>query len=309
MQRKPPDFFIVGAPKTGTTSLFVYLEQHDGIFFPKDKKEPMFFCGYQPEFTGPGSASLNKSMVVSEDVYEALYAGAPDHTLKGDASTDYLSCPKAVENIQKWNPEARIIIMLRNPVYRAYSEHMHLVRDQFEKNTFMESLELEEERRKRGYIPLFWHKGRGLYHESVSRYLKAFGKDQVRIILHEDFSADPIKITREVFDFLGLNPIDVDVSGKYNVSGVAKWPWLQKCYMYFRASEEQGWMKRLARVLTSGAMRQRFRVFYLRKNIKKTSGPTLDEEQYLRQYFANDVKQLSSLLGRDLSHWLRAPEQ
>lgn len=304
MTKDFPHFVLAGAPKSGTTSLHRYLAQHPSVFFPPGKKEPLFFCGYKASFTGPGSASLNRNMVTNHREYEALYSAAEPGMTTGDASTDYLACPEAPGNIMSWNPDARIIILLRNPVKRAYSEHMHLVRDRLEQHSFMASLELESERRRQGYIPLFRHLERGLYHEGVTRYLSAFGPDRVKILLHEDFTLSPQDTVDDVLRFIGLEPIRVDVADRYNVSGVPRWPWLQSMFVRFRHSDDNGIAKRIVRSVTNKRFRQAIRKFYMSHSLSTADGPTPEELRYLREYYADDVRRLGILLNRDLDHWL-----
>jgi len=208
---RSPDFVIAGAPKAGTTSLYRYLLQHPGIFMPA-KKEPVFFCGYERNFRGPGSEVFNENLVVDEKEYLGLFSGAPAGSLTGEASTDYLSCPESPYRLKEWNPSARVVICLRNPIERAYSEHMHLVRDMLETKTFREALELEDERAARNFIPLFWHVERGLYHESVQRYLEVFGHRKVKLILHEELTRSPASVVEEIFEFLGVAPVPVEVA-------------------------------------------------------------------------------------------------
>lgn len=309
MKKSYPHFVITGAPKAGTTSLHRYLVQHPAVFFPQGKKEPLFFCGYPPSFSGPGSDALNRSMVTRPEDYEALFATAEASMVTGDASTDYLACSEAAANIKAWNPDARIIIVLRNPVDRAYSEHMHLVRDRLETHSFREALELESERRRQGYIPLFRHRERGLYHDSVVRYQALFGPERVKILLHEDFTRSPQDTVNDVLRFLGLEPVSLDVSGRYNVSGKPRWPWLQSLYVRFRQSDDQGQVKRLARLLSSGRVRQAIRGFYLARNLKATEGPTTEATTLLQDYYSEDVMGLGKLINRDLSHWISDMEK
>lgn len=308
MSEKNPDFIIVGAPKAGTTSLHRYLEQHPKIFSPRGKKEPLFFCGYPPDFKGPGAEVVNRNMVTTPESYRALFTSAGPSAVTGEASTDYLACEEAPDRIWAWNPDARIIIMLRNPIDRAYSEHMHLVRDRFETESFMRALELEPVRRKKGYIPLFWHKERGQYCAAVQRYLQCFGENQVKIIYYDEFSDAPGDIASDVFQFLGLAPVEIDTSLKYNVSGAPRWPLIQKLYVKFRQSDDRGWVKRVARLISSGRSRQAIHSLYLRRNLRASKGITVEEREVLRNYFTEDVNNLSRLLNKNLSHWLASPE-
>lgn len=289
---------IAGAPKAGTTSLYRYLLQHPGIFMPA-KKEPVFFCGYEREFRGPGSEVFNENLVVDEEEYMGLFSRAPAGSLTGEASTDYLSCPESPYRLERWNPSARVVICLRNPIERAYSEHMHLVRDMLETKTFRESLELEDERAARNWIPLFWHVRRGLYHESVRRYLDVFGDQRVKVILHEELRRSPASVVEEIFGFLGLAPVPVEVAVQHNASGHPRLRRLQAFLLH------ENRVKAAAKRLAPRKIRVRAKEALLSANLRR-SAVSEDDFGYLKERFAADVERLQGLLGVSLEHWMRS---
>lgn len=303
MSHKIPAFIIVGAPKAGTTFLYKYLEQHPRIYMPT-KKEPLFFCEY-PDAVGPSADAYNRNMVRSPTEYESLFEEARGDQLCGEASTDYLSCELAPRNIYRWNPTTRIIIILRNPIDRAYSEHMHLMRDCCETESFCKSIELEEERRKNGYVPLFRHVGRGLYLNGVKRYVEQFGWEQVKIIFFEDLVADPKGISRDLVRFLGLPDVEIRDPGTVNESGVPRFSLLQMVYVRMRSLPADSLTKKIVRKLTVRSLRQFIVGQYLKMNIRKSEGITPEERQMLAAHFRDDIEGLGDLLGCDLSHWLK----
>lgn len=298
-----PNFLIIGAPKAGTTSLYKYLEQHTGIFMPT-KKEPQFFCDYS-DAVGPGSEPYNRNMVRESKQYEALFAGAKIGQLTGEASTDYLSCESSASMIKQWNPSCKIIAVLRNPIDRAYSEHMHLIRDCYENEKFSDALEMESARISLGYIPLFWHIKRGLYFEDVKRYIKFFGQDQVKIILFDDLVAEPEHTIRGIFSFLGLEHENISHFEKENSSGQPRFGFLQATYVSIRSLPGDSFIKRVVRSVTVRPVRQVILQKYLKLNVKKASQISAADRHKLLDIFRCDIENLGTLLKRDLSYWLQ----
>lgn len=308
MERSFPHFIIAGAPKAGTTSLYNYLAQHPSIFMSK-RKEPVFFCGLPPNFTGPGSHAFNRDLITNKVDYIALFKDATDNMITGEASTDYLSCPEAPIRIKVWNPNTKIIIILRNPIERAFSEHMYLVRDRLEKFTFMEALKLEDERIKNGYIPLFWHVKRGLYYESVKRYLDLFSPSMVKMLIYDKVFSDPEKSVVDAFHFLNVQSVRVDTSKRMKISGIPKWGLLQELYRGYRSSDSDSIIKKIARIVSPSAMRQKTQDLYLRKNIVRSTKIKEEDHEYLSYIFRSDIEQLSNLLETDLTYWLSVSDK
>jgi len=198
-----PEFFIVGAAKSGTTSLWQYLRQHPAIFMPADItwKEPSFYCD---------------SYGVSDlAFYLSLFKEAKPDQIIGEASTPYLSSPESPGRIHGAAPESKIIIMLRNPVDRAYSLYKWMHHEKYEKaDSFEEALEIEVKSRKddeaflkdNGHFYwdfLYFHSG--LYFEQVRRYYDLFSASQIKVIIFEDFARRGLEITKEVYAFLGVD--------------------------------------------------------------------------------------------------------
>lgn len=285
-----PEFIIVGAPKCGTTSLYHYLQQHPQIFMPANK-EPRFFCNYPVEQFEFGIKQFHPGIVTDAECYSALFSGTSDEAISGEASTDYLSTPGTAERIYAWNPQSRIIIMLRNPVLRAYSEYRHAFAAKFQTQTFAESLSMEAERHKEGYDPIFAHVRRGLYYEGVKHYLEVFGCDQVHIIFIEDFEQKPAETLEAVFAFLGLPPINIDATARHNSDTARMAP-----------PKRQGLARQLGKIFGPRLMD---RLFPLPAPERPTLRDELNREEYgtLQAAFTEDIAKLSALLNVDLSRW------
>jgi hypothetical protein len=164
-----PHFVIVGAPKCGTTSLYRYLQQHPRVFMPENK-EPRFFWDYPVASFEFGTKQFHPSVVTAPDEYLGLFRDAPAGAILGEASTDYLSCPGVAARLHAWNPEAKIIVMLRDPIDRAYSEYQHSIAANFQTLSFAASLREEKRRFAEGYDPIFAHVRRSLYIDGVSDF-------------------------------------------------------------------------------------------------------------------------------------------
>jgi len=199
----PVELFLVGAMKAGTSNLQDRLADHPSVEF-SHLKEPNYFLfeGGRPDFTGPGDEKINRLAVRTLEAYRDLYRRAPVGAVRGDASTTYLFDPDVAERISARRPDARIVIVLRNPIDRAYSAFNHLRRDRREPHEdFERALAEEEARAERGWGPLRMQESVRRYAEQVRRYLERFlqirvglnsGEVVVRAIgsdLHMDYTA------------------------------------------------------------------------------------------------------------------------
>ncbi|WP_206881476.1 sulfotransferase family protein [Alicyclobacillus mali (ex Roth et al. 2021)] len=295
-----PNFFIVGAAKAGTSSLDRYLSQHPDIYIPP-KKEAHFFSipDFPERFTGPGDEGMNLYTIRDEAAYLKLFDGVRGERAVGEASVFYLFYPGTAQRIYDAHPDAKILIMLRNPVDRAFSAYMHLVRDERETLSFRESLAKEEERIRQHYEPLWYYRAVGLYAAQVKRYLDVFGRDQVKVILFEDFARDPVQVVRDCCAFLGVSTDFVpDTSIRHNESGVPK----SRSLYNFIAKPNA--LKEMVKPFIPAAVRER--LGNQAKSMvlgRMEMEPDLREE--LTEFFAPDVARLEALIHRDLSAWRR----
>ncbi|QQE79205.1 sulfotransferase [Alicyclobacillus sp. SO9] len=217
-----PDFFIVGAAKAGTSALDYFLSLHPDIYMSRLKESHYFARTEMPlAFTGPGDDVIIRYMTKTLEEYEALFLDTNPGQVVGESSVYYLNYELVPALIRKSVPNAKIIIMLRNPMDRAYSAYMHLVRDGRERNSFEEGLRLETKRKGDGYEPIWWYRELGVYSEPIRRYYNIFGESNVKVIFYDDFKSNSQNVLLEVFEFLDVNPdISIDTSTTLNVSGV-----------------------------------------------------------------------------------------
>lgn len=303
-----PNFLIIGAAKSGTTSLYHYLRPHPQIFmsFPK---EPTFF-GHEGEdgfFNGPGDndESYRTRMITRMDAYVALFQGVTHEKAIGEASIFYLYLPKAPATIKKYIPNVTMFAVLRNPVDRAYSNYLHLLRQMREPCTFARALEQEPSRIAANWNELWHYKSMGFYHKQVKRYYETFGRNQLHVYLYEDLQNDPLSLVREIFDILGVDTSFVpDVSKKYNISSLPKHQFYGKL-LHRAKTAAQSSRKHLPKRL-HWRVNRLVTIIGAAESSNSTPPPPMPEDirNSLLAEYRDDILRLEDLLQRDLSHWL-----
>lgn len=286
---RKPDFFIVGAAKSGTSSLYNYLIQHPAIFMP-ELKEPHFFYS---------TASAGAPVLGQKDLekYLRLFKGVPDDIQAGEASTSYLYLKNAPQEIKRIQANAKIIMILRDPVERAYSQYWNHAREGLETLSFEEALRAEAQRRQKNWWYGLLYVETGRYAEQVSRYLDVFGRDSVQIHLFEDLSQDAEGVCRKTFSFLGVDPdTPINTEKVYNRSGPAKSKLLS------RLLGARG-VRETARRALPATWRRRFGEWMRESNRKPTPKMSPKIESSLREAFRDDIIRLEGLIGRDLRRW------
>lgn len=203
-QINPVDFLIVGAAKSGTTTLFETLSKHPRIFIPPGKECRYFSC-MTGNYVGPGAIAANRYTKSLEE-YQGLFKKAKPGQLCGDISNDYLyyhrnAVPKILE---EKNAQIPIIIVLRNPIDRAYSHYLNHVRDGWEKESFEDALNAEEERRAANWSWGWNYIASGLYAEQVKAYTDNF--ERVLVLLFEEDIVTG-QATNKLLDFLNLESL------------------------------------------------------------------------------------------------------
>lgn len=205
-----PSFLIIGATKAGTTSLHHYMGQHPDVFM-LPQKETNFFA------QGSALCLLDRT-VTDEEEYKKLFANAGEAKQIGETSPAYLAVPDSPELIRQKIPDVKLIVVLRDPIERAFSHYLMRKRQGKEKReTFEECLEGED------LDPMRSYKSRGFYGEQLERHLKQFSRDQLKVFLYEDFVSDPLRVVQECFVFIGVDPsFEPDMNERYNVNPPAE---------------------------------------------------------------------------------------
>ncbi|HEY7614723.1 MAG TPA: sulfotransferase [Gemmatimonadales bacterium] len=296
-----PNFFIVGAPKCGTTALYRYLQPHPNIFMP-EIKEPHFFArdlGTYPR-------------IKTADDYAALFAGAGEQHLRvGEASVYYLRSTVAIPAIRAFNPEARIIAMFRNPVDMVYSLHSQLLYVAEENVADFEVAWRLQERRSRGLdLPprirsplLVQYADIGRFGSQTQRLLSCFPAEQVKIILYDDFAASPQRVYDEVIAFLGIPHDRRSEFPRINENKSARLGWLRRFSRKPPPALRQA-VRSLKRAMGGeGLTAAKKKLVALNTSRERRAPLSPDLRAELVATFRDEVALLSQLLGRDLSHW------
>ena len=289
-----PTFLIIGAPKSGTTALYRWLQQHPDVFMP-DNKQPHYFAGIRPDFRGPGDVAFNRDIVTDRTRYMDLFAPGAGRTALGEASPFYMHYAKAAAPaIRAAFPDCRLVVLLREPVARAWAGYLHLVRDGRERGSFRQALDQEAERLARRWEPLWGHKALGLYGEQLSTVLEAFPRDQVGVWLYDEMRADPRRLFAEVCRFIGVDDGFMPNFSHHNTGGVPRLPGLHRLLVAMKVPH-------MAKRLLPEPWAQWVVARYLQR---RPPAPEIASE--LSSYFAADRALLASLLpDLNLAAWAR----
>lgn len=313
-----PDFFLVGAAKSGTTTLFHHLKDHPSVFMPS-LKEPWFFT-----FAGAPDGHLcarDKGTIIrDEQRYLSLFQKARAHQLTGEASPIYLYFfRRTVANMRRLIPgcrQRRIIIILRNPVERAVSHYRMLWQNGTELRPLPEAMRSSATHPRVRQCPLFDYVAVGRYARQVEYYLEHF--DHVAVYLMDDLQADPAGLMRQVYAFLGIDPdFTPDLRRVYNTRRVRNG-------VEYRTDGASRLVRLMPHVYGEhrnwfGYVRSLF--WQVRENwtARRTEAAEPDDDDrelraaccrgYAAFYaeYAADVERLSALIGRDLSCWRICP--
>jgi len=302
MKNKLPNFLIVGAAKSGTSSLHNYLNQHPEVFMPSYNKEGMKVK--EPRF-------LIKDLVQHRlhngvwdwEEYKSLFNDVKDERFIGESTVLYLYYYEhAIDNIKKYlGKNVKIIIMLRNPTDRAYSAFQHVSRGLKEQNSFEDALTIEEGRmdKESSLTPMVMYKEMGLYHDMVRAYKANF--KNVHIIFYEDFRDDTEGEIKKTFKFLGLSlSINIDFVSRHNVGG-KRWKDEKMKHVFKRNNP----LKLALKKVIPKSLRKRIRDTLISILTEKAAPMKENTRIKLNKFFKDDVKKLADLLNRDLTHWTK----
>lgn len=297
-----PNFLILGAGKSGTTALYRYLEQHPQVYMSPEK-EPNFFAleGKKVDFKDPEAENrINNWSVTDIESYRALFREVSSETAIGEASPMYLYSPKAPGRIQHYVPDAKLMVLLRDPVERAHSAFVHMLREGIEPlDDFSQALDQEDARIEANWSWIWHYKKMGFYHEQLRRYFDVFDREQIHVYLYEDFSAAPLNVLRDVFRFLGVDGgYAPNVSTRYNAGGVPK----NKLLHSFLAKSNM--IKEPFKPLIPVKLRKRLVAELRNRNLHEPPRTSPEVRSQLIESYKEDVLELQELIQRDLSKWL-----
>ena len=291
-----PDFFIVGAPRCGTTAMYEYLRQHPQIFMP-EHKEPIYF--------GDDLTHLHGRL--TERDYLGLFKPSRPGQRVGEASTWYLFSTSAAREIRDFDPNAQIIIMLRNPVDVMYSLHRELVFYRAEPiKDFDEALAAEADRKQgrrlgpSGRAEMLYYRDVVRFADQVERYFETFDRERIHIIVYDDFAKDPAAAHRELLRFLGVDDSFEPRIERVNETKEHRFAALTEIIV--RPPRP---IARLVPLVRRTRIAHQIRAAILMANSKATKRAPMapDLRERLTAEYADEVARLGELIGRDLSHW------
>jgi len=302
-----PEFLIIGAGKSGTTSVDNYLKQHPEIFI-SPKKEPNFF-GYElntaADFEGSPELKHYQNSVTNIAAYLDLFKGAKSNQKKGETSNTYMYHATAAERIMHYNPSIKMIAILRQPAERLYSRYLHLAReDRLPTAHFEDCLDRET---------IWWHRNdlvkEGFYGKHLSKFYKLFDKGQLKVILFDELRAAPQEVLKDIFGFIGVdNSIEIDFSVEYNKSGFIKNKTVDA--IIGQNSKPKEFIKKIMPTAFFDKIKNHQ---FVQKRLNNARGknlarPKLSPElkaKITNEIYAEDIKLLSTLIQKDLSHWVK----
>lgn len=295
-KRKIPNLFIVGAPRCGTTALYDYLMQHTDVFMAN--REVSYFSRDLHKESDVFHKKEKSFLIRKEKEYLELFSKAKEETILCDFSTAYLYSKVAASNIHDFNPAAKIIIMVRNPVDFMYSLHSRLCYNGVEDiEDFREALEAEGERRKGSNIPAsvvypssLFYVERAHFRVQIKRYLDVFDRWRVRVVLYDKFRNDNENVLKDILDFMGVsNEFCFDFK-EYNQNKKPRFRLLS----YFLST-----VRRMSIIqLFPASMRKKIGIMLIKANTKYEPRKTLDDEliNHLMIKFKNEVTDLNIML-------------
>lgn len=300
-----PNFFIIGAQKAGTTSLYHYLKQHPQIYM-SPVKEPFFFNheidengrSIREKWGGPGHVRNPKFASIEE--YSALFDGVTGEKAFGEASVLYIYAPGTAERIKGYVPEARIVALLRNPADRAYSSFLNAVRGGREpQSEFAQVLREEDDRIRDNWHYIFRYRDRGCYYEQLKPYYEVFGRERVGVWLYEDMKDAPVDVVQSVFRFLGVDDRFVpDTSSRHNPATVPKNAAARNVIRFMNTT-----LPIVRKVIPPASKVRKI----VQRRVLTDDLPKMDPKirRELLDWYKEDIMKTQKLIGQDLLAWLR----
>lgn len=291
-----PNFLIIGAAKAGTTALYTYLKQHPQIYTTPQKETSFFaFEGENLNFQGPGDNEIAEHPITDLATYQQQFQGVNDEKAIGEACPVYLYHPQAAQRIRNYLPDIRLIAILRNPVDRAYTNFLHLVREGRESESdFISALQAEPQRIKDNWMWFWYYTKISCYAEQLQRYYRLFDRSQIEVYLYEDLQSDARGLLQNIFRFLEVDDrFEPDFTIRPNKSGIPKNKLLH------RLLTTKNPLKAAVKPLIPPVMRQKIQ----HQNLAQ---PEISPEvrQELIKLFRDDILICQDLINRDLSNWL-----
>ena len=274
--------FIVGAPKTGTTSLYYYLNQHTNVCM-SSIKEPNFFSAKEV------NSLFYKSQIVDEiNEYHKLFSQNKKQII-GEASVSYLFFDEVPNRIYKYNPKAKIIILLRNPIERALSHYLMDFRLGFCSENFEDIIAQPE------IFPQYYQQylELGNYFLQLKRYINVFNENQLSIVFYDDLKSDSQKVMKHIFSFLEIEFQDLDYSIQNS--------FLSTSNIFVSELYKFNSLRKIVKSLFPEPFLSLVKSIFFSNNSKPTFSDSIIKQ--LNAYYKSDIVELEKLLNKDLSRW------
>lgn len=295
MDSRSPNFFILGAAKAGTTTLHRYLTHHPRIFL-SDIKEPQFFCN-------------EKLYAKGFDFYlDTFFRGSDAYPVRGEATPHYIYYRKVAQRLasELSRENLRFVVILRDPVARAYSLYWNMVAEGLEKLSFEEALLIEGQRLADSTLEYagsvsFHYVDSGMYAKQINAYLEYFSREQFHFVLFEEFQEEPFRALNRICKFLGVE--EFQALPQVGIRNSSALPRFVKLHQFLRG---EGAIKNAMGKIIPTRFKYRIVSSLLELNRKPHRYPSMPMpiQQSLRHRFSADVEELESIIGKSLQCWL-----
>ena len=294
-----PNYLVVGAGRSGTTSLHYYLKQHPEVYVPEVKSPSYFYCHGLPQAADRVHERVTRDYFVPDtSAYESLFDDVQKEKAIGEVSPAYLASMRAIAHIAETIPKVKIVIILRNPVERFYARYVARHRDGLEPMETVEALLAEE--RKKPFIndeAVGTYLSAGFCSHFIEAFLERFPREQLLLTFLDDLKADAPAYMRKLFEFLEVRPdFEPDMSKRQNVSGGSiRNPILRAL-----------WTKSaMARLAIRPYLPKGLRDLVFRRITRNVVAQPLSSSTRLElvDIYRPEVERLQMLTGRDLTQW------
>lgn len=296
-----PNFLIVGVARSGTTSLYNYLKQHPEVYM-SPIKEPKYFAfqGEQLQWAGPNDQKSVKNYIATLEEYQNLFKNVAHEKAIGEISPWYLYSKTAASRIKSCIPDVKLIVILRNPIDRAYSNFLvNLKTGRESLDDFEKVIKQENQRIQQNWGWTFHYITRGFYYENLMRYFNLFEPHQIKIYIYEDLTSSPENLLYNLCQYLEVDDNFIfKTQKKHNISYIPKSRLLEELLNNFSIEKS-----RLVQGKVSKNIAENLKQTLKQWNQKKTKmSPKIRD--YLIDVYKEDIMKVQDLINRDLSSWL-----
>ncbi|MDC6353197.1 MULTISPECIES: sulfotransferase family protein [Robiginitalea] len=299
MAELTPNVFLIGVQKAATTSLYDWLAQHPEVCAPFSMKDTPFFI--DDELFEKGTKFLDR-------IYRDEYSGQPA-VLNGSANIIYFE--KAIQRIASLNPDAKLILVLRNPVERAISAYNFAVKRNMEQEILHKAISLEESRIREGDLRTLSNNtyvDHGRYFTQITRLRKYFPAESAHIVFYEEIKNDPLAVVRDAYEFIGVDPDFEPELKQLNKTGEVRFPWIRNA-LYSQSGIKKALVRYIIDPLVPYNLKYKLKIFFLnlvtsQKSKKRVANPDDNKaRELIREALSEEIEQLEELLGTDLKSW------